>query len=165
MAKPGGRPGCTYECSGDGQTGGPHHPVPGAPGSPPALIPPRRPQKRTTQQRGKLLPKLCRRGLCVFLPFPPFSRLILTQHCKPYMYVSRPSIKFTETWTGLEIIVRGEVSQKERDKYHRMSLKSGIEENDTNEFLHKAETDPQTQKTNLWLSKGKDRRENLGVWD
>ena len=46
-----------------------------------------------------------------------------------------------------------------------MSLKSGIEENDTNEFLHKAETDPQTQKTNLWLSKGKDRRENLGVWD
>ena len=43
-----------------------------------------------------------------------------------------------------------------------MSLKSGIEENDTNEFLHKAETDPQTQKTNLWLSKGKDRRENLG---
>ena len=50
-------------------------------------------------------------------------------------------------------------------EYHRMSLKSGIEENDTHEFIHKAETDPQIQKTNLWLSKGKGRRENLGVWD
>ena len=28
--------------------------------------------------------------------------------------------------------------------------------NDTNELMYKTETDPQTQKTNLWLSKGKE---------
>ena len=38
--------------------------------------------------------------------------------------------------------------------------------NDTNELTYKTETDSQTQKTNLWLSKGKGRRrDKLGVWD
>ena len=36
--------------------------------------------------------------------------------------------------------------------------------NNTNEFIYK--TDPQAQKTNLWLPKGKGgRRDKLGVWD
>ena len=35
----------------------------------------------------------------------------------------------------------------------------------TNEFVYKAETDSQTYKTNLWLSKGKEGRDKLGVWD
>ena len=35
-----------------------------------------------------------------------------------------------------------------------------------NELMYKTETDPQTQKTNLWLPKGKGReRDKLGVWD
>ena len=37
------------------------------------------------------------------------------------------------------------------------------EKKDTNEFMY--ETDPQTWKTNLWLSKGKGRRAKLGGWD
>ena len=38
--------------------------------------------------------------------------------------------------------------------------------NDTNELIYKTETDPQTQKTNLQLPKGKvGGRDNLGVWD
>ena len=37
--------------------------------------------------------------------------------------------------------------------------------NDTNELIYEAETDPQTQKTNLWLTKGKRGRDKLGVWD
>ena len=36
---------------------------------------------------------------------------------------------------------------------------------DTNELVYKTETDPQTQKANLRLSKGKWRRDQLGVWD
>ena len=35
--------------------------------------------------------------------------------------------------------------------------------NDTNELVCKIEIDPQTEKTNSWLPKGK-RGEKLGVW-
>ena len=39
--------------------------------------------------------------------------------------------------------------------------------NDTNEFIHKTETDSLTQETNLWLPKGKEGcgRDKLGGWD
>ena len=37
--------------------------------------------------------------------------------------------------------------------------------NDADELIHEAEIDPQTQITNLWLTKGKGRRDKLGVWD
>ena len=40
--------------------------------------------------------------------------------------------------------------------------------NNTNESICKTETDSQTQKTNLWLPKGKRGRQGmdkLGVWD
>ena len=38
---------------------------------------------------------------------------------------------------------------------------------DTNELIHKTETDSQTQKTNLWLPKWEREwgRDKLGVWD
>ena len=37
---------------------------------------------------------------------------------------------------------------------------------DTNELICKTETDSQTEKTNLWLPKGKgEGRDKLGVWD
>ena len=38
---------------------------------------------------------------------------------------------------------------------------------DTNELIYKAETDPQTQKTNLWLPTGLAgaERNKLGVWN
>ena len=38
--------------------------------------------------------------------------------------------------------------------------------NDIDELIYnKTETDPQTYKANLWLSKGEWRRDKLGVWD
>ena len=41
-----------------------------------------------------------------------------------------------------------------------------LKKNDGNEIIYKTEIDPQTQKTNLWLSKGKGRGwDKLGVWD
>ena len=36
---------------------------------------------------------------------------------------------------------------------------------DTNELIYKTETDSQTQKTNVWLPKGKGMRDKLEVWD
>ena len=35
-------------------------------------------------------------------------------------------IPFAATWMDLEIIILSEVSQKEKDKYHMISLISGI---------------------------------------
>ena len=55
---------------------------------------------------------------------------------------------FATTWMDLEIILISEVSQKEKDKYHVISLKYG-----KNEPIYKAETD--SQKTDLWLPREK----------
>ena len=67
------------------------------------------------------------------------------------------------TWMDLEIIILSEVSQTERQSYditYMWNLK-----NSTNELIYETETDSQTQKTNLWLPKGKAVGDKLGVWD
>ena len=63
-------------------------------------------------------------------------------------------MSFTATWVDLDIITLSEVSQKEKDKY-MISLICGIFKKDINGLIYKTETDSQTQKTNLWLPKGK----------
>ena len=45
-----------------------------------------------------------------------------------------------------------------------ISLICGILKYDTNELIYKTEIDSQTQKTILWLPKGRGR-DKLGVWD
>ena len=63
---------------------------------------------------------------------------------------------FAATWMDLEIIILCEVSKTEKDKYHMISLIRGIlKKNGTNELIFKTEIDPQTQKTNFQLPKGK----------
>ena len=74
-------------------------------------------------------------------------------------------IPFGATWMDLEIIILSEVSQTEKNKYHMTFLICGIQKNDTNELIYKTEIDSQTQKANLWLPKGKQGRDKLGVWD
>ena len=37
-------------------------------------------------------------------------------------------MSFAATWVQLEMIIQSEVSQKEKDKYHMLSLISGIED-------------------------------------
>ena len=56
----------------------------------------------------------------------------------------------------LEIIILSDVRQREKHKYHMISLICGIKKKkkDTNELIYKTEIDSQTQKTNLWLPKG-----------
>ena len=38
-------------------------------------------------------------------------------------------------------------------------------ETDTHEFIHETERDSRTEKSNLWLPKGKGTEDKLGVWD
>ena len=47
------------------------------------------------------------------------------------------------TWNDLEIIILSEISQKEKDKYHMISL-CGILKNDKNKLICKIGTDTQT---------------------
>ena len=74
-------------------------------------------------------------------------------------------LPFVATWMDLEMIILSEVSQTEKDKYcitYMWNLK-----NNTNESIYKIKTDSQTQKTDLWLPKGKGRGwwDKLGAWD
>ena len=65
---------------------------------------------------------------------------------------------FAAPWMGLEIIVRHEISQTEKDNYHMISLIFAIQflKKCTNEFLCKTKTElKQISKTNLWLPKGR----------
>ena len=60
---------------------------------------------------------------------------------------------FSETWMQLEILILSEISQKEKEKYHKKRLyvesKYG-----TNEPIYRTETDSQTWRTDLWLPRG-----------
>ena len=67
---------------------------------------------------------------------------------------------FAVTWMDLETVIQSEVSQKEKDKYHIISLICGIQKNSTDELICKAEIEAQMQKTNIWSP----RREG-GRWD
>ena len=53
----------------------------------------------------------------------------------------------------LQIIILSEVSQTKTNIIYHLYMES--KKNDTNELLYKTEIDPQTQKTNLRLPKGK----------
>ena len=71
---------------------------------------------------------------------------------------------FEAAWMDREILILSEVRQRRLISYditYMWNLK-----NDTNELIYKTETDSQTQKTNLWLPKGKSGgRDKLGGWD
>ena len=62
---------------------------------------------------------------------------------------------FAAIWMDLEIIILSEINQKEKDKYTIYITYVWNLIYDTNEFTYKTEIDSQTQKTNLWLPKGK----------
>ena len=62
-----------------------------------------------------------------------------------YSAIKRTEIMpFAATWMDLEIIILSEVCQKEKDKYHMISLICGILKYDTNGVIYETETDSQT---------------------
>ena len=72
---------------------------------------------------------------------------------------------FAVTQLDLETIIDSEISQKEKDKYRIISLICGIQKNDKDELIFKAEIESQIQKTNLWLSVGQGQWDELEDWD
>ena len=69
-------------------------------------------------------------------------------------------VPFAEMWMDLDIVIQSEVSQKEKNKYHIISLICGIQKNGRDELICKAEIESQMQRTNLWLP-----RREAGGWD
>ena len=71
---------------------------------------------------------------------------------------------FAATWMVLEIITLTAVNQRQVSYDATCGWNP---QNDMSELIYRAETDPQTEKTNLWLTKGKEegRRDKLGVWN
>ena len=55
-----------------------------------------------------------------------------------------------------EVVIQNEVSQKEQDKQHIISLICGIQRTGRDELIYKAETESQMLKTNLWSPRGED---------
>ena len=65
----------------------------------------------------------------------------------------------------LECVIQSQASQKEKNKFHLISLVCGIWKNGTDELICKAEIESQIQRTNLWTPKGQEQGEELGDWD
>ena len=50
-----------------------------------------------------------------------------------------------------ESVILSQISQKQKDEYHMISLICGILKNGTNELINKTEVESWMSKTNLWL--------------
>ena len=57
------------------------------------------------------------------------------------------------TWVDLWMVIRSEVNQTEKDKYHMVSLICGILEMIQTNLYTKQKKESQAEKTNLWLLK------------
>ena len=67
-----------------------------------------------------------------------------------YSGVKRNEIlQFTERWMDLETVIQSEVSQKEKNKYRVISFMCGIQKNDTDELICKAEIETQMQRMDI----------------
>ena len=67
---------------------------------------------------------------------------------------------FATTRMDLEIII---ISKPNEDKYDITYMWNPKKKTDTNELMHKTETNPQTQKTNTITIGEREERDKLGV--
>ena len=73
---------------------------------------------------------------------------------------------FVEMCMDLETVKQHEVSQKEKNKYWKITHIHGIQKNGIDDLICKAEIQTQRQKTNAWITRGKGvGQEELGDWD
>ena len=76
----------------------------------------------------------------------------------------RKKLPSAATWMGPEIIILSEVSQKQKDEYHMISLTRGIQ-NMTQMNLTMNQKQTQRQRADLWLLRGEGwGRDGLGAW-
>ena len=68
---------------------------------------------------------------------------------------------------GWEVIILSEVNQTEKDSISYDIAYMWNLKNETNELMYKTEIDSQTEKINVWLSKGKGvgEKDKLRVWN
>ena len=64
---------------------------------------------------------------------------------------------FGAIWMQLGIIILSEVSQTEKDKYHRISLKCGIEKKNTNEIYRQTRNRLTDIGSKPWFPKEKEK--------
>ena len=60
-------------------------------------------------------------------------------------------------WMNLESVTQSEVSQKKKNKYHKLMHKYGIQKNDIDESICMEGMEKQMQRTDLWTQQGKER--------
>jgi len=68
---------------------------------------------------------------------------------------------YAVTWVLLEITIISQVRERQipYDTTYTWNLKY-----DTNEPIYKTEIDPQTQRTDLWLPRGRGLEDEMGGW-
>ena len=54
-----------------------------------------------------------------------------------------------------ENVIQSEVAQKEKNKYHILRHICGIQKNGIDDHICKAERETQTQKTKVWMPRGR----------
>ena len=73
-----------------------------------------------------------------------------------YSVIKRNEIEsFVETWMDLETVIQSKVSQKEKKQYRILTHICGIQKNGIDDPICKAEIETQTQRTNVWIRRGK----------
>ena len=72
---------------------------------------------------------------------------------------------FVEMWMDLETVIQSEVSQKEKNKYHILTHICGIQKNDTDEPVCKAEIDTDVENKRMDTKGERRGRDKLGIWD
>ena len=83
-----------------------------------------------------------------------------------YSAIKRNEIlPFAEMWMDLETVIQSEVSQKEKNKYRVISLICGIQKNDTDEFIYKAEIESDVENKHMDTKGGSGGWDELGDWD
>ena len=100
--------------------------------------------------------------------YPMINKCI--RRCGTYIQqnISHPKkeneiMSFAAKWMSLEIIILSG-NKSEQDKYYT-SLTCEIKKNYTDEVVYKTETDSQTQKTKLMVTRGKGGGDKSGVWN
>ena len=72
---------------------------------------------------------------------------------------------FAATWMDLEVIILSKYDKYREGQVLYVIISMWSVKRDANEVMYETETDSQTQKTNLWLTKGKGGGDTLGIWD